>query len=291
VSLLNPAPLQPGARVAIVAPSGPFDRQAFEKGLSIVAERYQPVFTDRLFDRQRYLAGSDSARAHELQTAFDDDDLKAIFVARGGYGAMRLLPSMRLSTPKWLVGFSDVTALHLAVQTHGWCSVHAPVVTQLGTQSTDVSQRLFQALEGHPLPPLVGRKTVIPGFAEGPLMGGNLSVLTRLIGTPFLPSLNGAILLLEDIGERPYRLDRMWTHLKLAGVLHGLRGVVLGDFTGCEESGATYSSADVLENLVGELGLPCASGFTVGHGDINCPIRLGAQVQLDANAQTVSEAR
>ena len=211
-----------------------------------------------------------------------------MFAARGGYGAMRLLPSLRFTTPKLLVGFSDVTALHLAAQKHGWRSVHAPVLTQLGKQPTDVVERLFAVLEGQPVSPLPGTRTVSRGVAEGPLLGGNLSVLTRLIGTPWMPELCGSVLLIEDVGEQPYRLDRMWMHLRLAGLLEGVRGVAFGEFTGCDEKDAGYTSADVLDELASKLGVPCAAGFRIGHGDVNQPVLLGAPVRLDADARTLS---
>lgn len=289
MSFLAPPPLRPGDRVAVVAPAGPFDRPSFEKGLALVAARYQPVFDDRLFATHRYLAGTDDARLAQLQAALDDDSIRAVFAARGGYGAMRLLPRLRFGTPKHLVGFSDVTALHLAAQKQGWRSLHAPVLTQLGKQAPALVDRVFAALEGRALPPLTGERTVTPGVVEGPLLGGNLSVLSRLIGTPYLPDLRGALLLVEDVGERPYRLDRMWTHLRLAGLLDQLAGVVFGEFTGCEEKDTDYSSATVLDEEARTLGVPCAAGFRIGHGDVNEPVVLGARYRLDATAKTLTQ--
>jgi muramoyltetrapeptide carboxypeptidase len=130
--------------------------------------------------------------------------------------------------------------------------------------------------------------TFFGGWAEGPLVGGNLSVLTRLLGTPFMPPLQGSVLLLEDVGERPYRLDRMWTHLQLAGVFQQVRGIALGTFTGCEEKDADYTSTDVLRELAAATGLPCAAGFPIGHGDLNEPLPLGLRVRLDADSRTLT---
>jgi muramoyltetrapeptide carboxypeptidase len=269
-----------------VAPSGPFDRPSFEKGLELLSARYKPVFTERIFASLRYLAGTDVARSAELQGALDDDAIRAVFAARGGYGAMHLLPSLHLSTPKWLVGFSDFTALHCAAQKHGWRTAHAPVLTQLGKQSPEVVERLFTLLEGRAPSALTGLRTVKAGVAEGPLLGGNLSVLTRLIGTRWLPDLRGSVLLLEDVGEKPYRLDRMWTHLQLAGLFDGVRGIAFGEFTGCDET--DYSGADVIAELAARLGIPCASGFRIGHGEVNEAVLLGATARLDADARTLS---
>lgn len=280
--------LRPNDAVAVVAPSGPFERAAFERGLAVIANRYRPVFTPRLFDTWRYLAGTPEARTEEFQRALDDDDIKAIFTARGGYGAMQLLPALRWSTPKPIIGFSDVTALHLAARTHDWRTLHGPVLTQLGTQPADVAARLFDALEGRPLAPLSGTRTVVSGVAEGPLVGGNLSVLTRLLGTPWMPSLAGAVLLIEDVGERPYRVDRMWTHLRLTGALTGVAAIAFGDFTGCEEKGAPYTCADVIDPLARHLGVPCLAGLPIGHGALNQPVPLGARVRLDADARSLT---
>jgi muramoyltetrapeptide carboxypeptidase len=285
VPFVAPPALRPGDSVAIVAPSGPFDRPSFEAGLALVKARYTPHFTDGLFAQQRYFAGDDARRGDELNRAFSDPGIKAVFTARGGYGSMRLLTGLSLGAPKIFVGFSDVTAVHGALQAHGVRSLHGPVLTQLGNQPPGSVERFFNLLES-PLPsgPLLNGRTVVAGVAEGPLVGGNLSVLTRLLGTRFMPPTRGAVLLLEDVGERPYRLDRMWTHLALAGAFDGLAGIVLGDFTGCEERDADYGSADVLQSLARQTGLPCAAGFAIGHGAVNLPVPLGARVRLDASS-------
>ncbi len=285
MSFLTPPPLRQGDRVAVVAPSGPFDRPTFDKGLEVIGRRYQPVFTERVFETHHYLAGTDASRQVELQAALDDELVKAVFAARGGYGSMKLLPSLRLSSPKHLVGFSDFTSLHCAAQQQGWRSLHAPVLTQLGKQPPEVIERLFALLEGLPVAPLIGGRTVRAGIAEGPLLGGNLSVFTRLIGTRWLPDLRGSVLLIEDVGEKPYRLDRMWMHLQLAGLFEGVKGIVFGEFTGCDEK--DYSAAEVLDELALTLGIPCAAGFRIGHGEVNQPVMLGAPVRLDADAKTL----
>jgi muramoyltetrapeptide carboxypeptidase len=285
VPFVAPPALRPGDPVAIVAPSGPFDRENFEAGLALVKGRYTARYTEGLFARDRYLAGDDARRAAELALAFSDPDIKAVFTARGGYGSMRLLRGLSLPSPRIFIGFSDVTAIHGALQAKGIRSLHGPVVTQLGKQPPGAVERLFGLLESATPPPaLQNGRTVVPGIAEGPLVGGNLSVLTRLLGTPFMPPTRGAVLLLEDVGERPYRLDRMWTHLSLAGILDGLAGIVLGDFTGCDERDADYGSADVLVSLAQQTGLPCAAGFAIGHGELNLPVPLGARVRLDATS-------
>ncbi len=292
--MLKPPALRPGDAVAIVAPSGPFDRELFERGLAVL-ERLglRPLVDDRIFARRRYLAGPDDDRLALLQEALDRPDARAVWCARGGYGAARLLPRLRLrgllDRPKLLVGFSDATALHAALGARGLASLHAPVVTQLATQPPEVVDRLGALLfSPAPPPPLSGGVTLAPGRQRGVLLGGNLAVLASLAGTPFFPSLAGAVLLLEDVGERPYRLDRMWTQLRLAGALDRLRGLAVGELTRCEERDADYTALDVLRDLARELGVPAAAGFSVGHGEVNQPLPLGAEVELDAGAGTLA---
>jgi len=290
----QPSPaVHPRDRVAVIAPASAFERASFEVGLALIGARYRAEYNPGIFERHRYLAGDDARRLSELDSALADPGIRAVFCARGGYGATRLLARLAATgppgPPKLLVGFSDITALHLWLQSHGRISVHGPVLTQLGRLPPGTRERLFTLLESSsPTPALSGTLTYVGGVAEGPLLGGNLSVVTRLLGTPFMPTLDGAILLLEDQGERPYRLDRMWTHLQLAGVFDRVRGIVLGSFTGCEERDASYGSAEVLHELALATGLPCAAGFPIGHGEVNEPVPLGVRVRLDADARSLS---
>jgi len=284
-----PPALRPQDRVAVIAPASGFERGAFAAGLALISARYRAEHGIGLFERQRYLAGSDARRLRELHAALADPGIRAVFCARGGYGATRLLARLAAhapeGAPKPLVGFSDITSLHLWLQAHGRISIHGPVITQLPRLASATRARLFELLESaRPAPPLEGTATYVGGTAEGPLLGGNLSVFTRLLGTPFMPPLDGAVLLLEDQGERPYRLDRMWTHLELAGVFARVRGIALGSFTACEEPDASYTSAEVLRELAHSTGLPCAAGFPVGHGDANEAVPLGVRVRLEADA-------
>jgi muramoyltetrapeptide carboxypeptidase len=283
-------PLRPGDAVAVIAPASGFERTAFEAGLAVLARRYRPQYAAGMFTKHRYLAGDDARRFGELMAALADPALKAVFCARGGYGATRLLRRLRAgATPgarKLLVGFSDITGLQLWLAAQGRISLHGPVLTQLGRLSPATHERLFALLESAaPAPALEGTDTYVPGVAEGRLLGGNLSVFSRLLGTAYMPVLDEAVLLLEDQGERPYRLDRMWTHLELAGVFERVRGIVLGTFTQCEEPDAPYRSSDVLRELALATGLPCAAGFPIGHGAHNEPVALGVRVRLDADAR------
>lgn len=288
--------VRPGDTVAVVAPAGPFDKAALDAGVAVISGRYRVLCDEGIYARERYLAGDDSRRFTELTSALTNPDVKAVFCARGGYGAMRLLPRLaswaaETRIPlKPVVGFSDITALHQWLQSNGIASVHAPVLTQLGRVPADSPGRLFSLLESTAVPaePLTGKETYVGGTVEGPLVGGNLSVFTRLLGTPFMPPLDGGILLLEDLSEQPYRLDRMWTHLELAGVFRRIRGIVLGEFIGCEPRDGGFTAHEVLRDLAAATGVPCASGFPVGHGDVNEAVPLGVRVRLEANEARVT---
>ncbi|HEY2748265.1 MAG TPA: LD-carboxypeptidase, partial [Polyangia bacterium] len=275
--MIRPPRLRAGARVAVVAPAGPVPRDAFAAGAAILGARYTLVHDERIFARQGFLAGDDDARAGELCRALADPTIDAIVCARGGYGLMRILDRLDgvafARAPKLVVGFSDVMALHAWAYHAGVASLHAPVITQLGRLPADDAAALFAACESPaPPPPIAGLRTIHRGNgrAEGPLVGGNLEVISRLVGTPWALPLAGAILLLEEIGERPYRIDRQLTQLGLARALDGLAGVVLGDFVGCaEKDGSAPDAEAVLAERLAARGIPVVAGAPIGHGARN----------------------
>jgi muramoyltetrapeptide carboxypeptidase len=279
-----------------VAPSSPFDPAVLERGLEVLSGRLglRPRMRPDLSARRGYLAGDDARRAEEWREAVADPEARAIFCARGGYGAMRILPAVDpaplLARPKALVGFSDVTALHAVLNRAGLATVHGPVVTQLGRAPEDAVRHLEAVLFGAPragpweLPApgagVVGSRTIRPGRASGPILGGTLTILAHLAGTPFAPRLDGAILLLEDVGEKPYRIDRCLTQLRLAGALPGLAGLAVGQLTGCDDAGLL--AADVVREAALALGVPAIEGVPAGHEDANHAVPLGARGTLVA---------
>ena len=218
-------------------------------------------------------------------------------MARGGYGLMRILPFLaaeRLAQqPRVLVGFSDGTALLGFAARAGVTAVHGPVASQLGNLPAADHQALFHLLE-EPQPGVVlaGLESLIPGRAQGRLLGGNLEVFSRLVGTPYLPDLSGAVLFFEDLGERPYRVDRLITYLDLAGVFDQASAVVVGDFSSCVEPEATRADSptvnEVLLERFGRLPIPVALGATVGHGSRNTSVPYGALVELDTRRETLT---
>lgn len=277
-----------GARVRVVAPSSSFDADAFALGIERLRTRYEVSFDERILERRGYFAGDDGRRLAELTSACADPKLDAILAARGGYGATRLLPAFDLAAlrarPKLLVGFSDITALHALWSNAGLVSVHGPMVATLGTLPEALLPRFFAALEGRGPQELSGLAAITHGRASGALRGGNLSVLAALLGTPHFPRLDGAVLFLEDVNERPYRIDRMLTSLRNAGVLAGLAAVALGAFTKAEVGADGVTVEEVLRDRLGDLGVPVLSGVPSGHVDDNLELPFGTQVTVDATA-------
>lgn len=284
--------LERGSRVVVVAPSSPFDVALFEQGLAFLRRRYRVEHRADLVARTGFLAGDDERRLQELQAAIDDPTVDAIIAARGGYGATRLLDRLdrrRLhDRPKLLVGFSDLTALHALWARAGVRSIHGPMVATLGKLGADAVESLCRILEGQVPAPFVSLERVAEGRAQGVLLGGNLTVLTALVGTPFMPSFNNAILFLEDIGERPYRVDRMLTTWRQAGAFAGVVGVVLGSFTDCEPGPDGVRVQDVLQQHLTALNVPVLAGLPAGHIDDNRPLPFGAPVELDATAGSLT---
>jgi muramoyltetrapeptide carboxypeptidase len=291
--MIRPPRVQAGDRIAVVAPAGPVPRDRFAAGAAILRSRYQLVHEERIFERQGYLAGSDEVRAAELQAALADPSVRAVVCARGGYGLTRILDRLDAApfvrAPKPVVGFSDVTALLAWAARAGVVALHAPVVTQLGDLPDEDAAALVALLESHvPPPPLTGLRALAPGAAAGRLLGGNLELVSRLVGTPWALDLRDAVLLIEEVGERPYRIDRQLTQLGSAGALAGLRGAVVGALHRCvEPDGSGPSGEEVIGERLGALGIPVLAGAPVGHGPRNRALPHGARVRVDAAAGTV----
>lgn len=294
----KPARLRRGDRVRLIAPASPFDVDLFGAGKKVLEGLgLVPVVDKGEFSRAGFLAGGDERRASALAAALCEEDTRAVWCIRGGYGTARALsrldvPRLRRH-PKLVVGFSDITSLLAQVaRPGGVVAVHGPVVTQLSKlPPTDV--RWLETLLFDPAAPRrvpLGRtRTLVPGKAEGRLMAGNLSVLASLAGTPFAPDLRGAVLCIEDANEAAYRLDRLLWQIVSAGLTTQVRGVVLGDLIGCKPEGSgRHSARRVLERAIAALGLPAAAGGAFGHGSRNIALPLGVRVRLDAGAGTLT---
>lgn len=285
----------------MIAPSGPLDADAFARGLAVLRDELGLEVRMRpdIHARRGYLAGDDARRAEEWREAAADAEARAVFCARGGYGAMRILdrvdPAPMLDPPRWLVGYSDTTALHAALNRAGLVTVHGPSVQQLSVLPTGAKDHLRALLFGRaaaeparrglpgPGEGVLGTAVIRPGRASGALLGGSLTLLAHLCGTRWLPSLAGAVLFIEDVDEKPYRLDRYLTQLRLAGALDGLRGVCVGQLTRCDDDARPdRAGADVVRELVRDLGVPAIEGVAAGHERMNLALPLGARATLVA---------
>lgn len=285
--MLVPPPLRPGDPLAVVAPSSPFEPTLGWRGLGWLASRYRVRFSRGLFAVHGYLAGDRDRRADELARAICAPDVRAVVVMRGGYGlhqvAHRLDWSILAHHPKWIVGFSDVTVLHVEAAAVGVASLHAPMLASLGRGCERTRQQWIEALE-HPeqTRTWADLATVRPGRGSGPLFGGNLTVLHACAVAGRLRVPPGAVLLLEDVGERPYRIDRMLTTLITGGHFAGVSGVVLGDFAQCDPDADGIRVEPVLRDILSELRVAVACGLPVGHSPRNDPIVLGSHAEIDA---------
>ncbi len=295
-NIIKPPPLFPGDTIGIVAPSSlPQELQHIEEGIACVeALGFNVLKGSHRWTPQGYLAGSDTERVYELNAMFGNPDVKALFTIRGGYGAMRLLPHINYNVvrqnPKLLIGYSDITALHLALYKYaGVTSISGPVLVEWRNEHPDSVQHALHLANGAVFSPLenLNQAPLIPlrpGITEGPLIGGNLAMVTRLLGTPFFPDLTGALLFLEDVGERVYRIDAMLSQLKLAGVFEQVAGIVLGQFTGGIEPPGRRSLSlhAVFEHFFAASTYPVVTGLQYGHIFPRISIPFGSRVRLDA---------
>ncbi len=297
VTLQRPPALAPGARVALVAPAGPL-RGVADTGCAEATVRrlgWEPVVAPHVLERHGYFAGPDAHRVADLAAALADPSIDAIWCLRGGYGVMRLLDALSwralADRPRALIGFSDITALLAAAGTHaGLGAYHGPVARNPLTPFSERSLLAAVHCTGEPCGAWADARTLCGGRAEGRLAGGNLALLAALTGTPYFPDLRGAILVVEDVNEAAYRVDRMLRQLLLSGALAELQGIVVGQFTGCPEQAdddGARSIDDLFRELADTLQVPCAAGAPVGHVDDQWTLPLGAHARFDADAATL----
>jgi muramoyltetrapeptide carboxypeptidase len=287
-AIFLPGRLCPGDTVAVIAPSSPFDREKFQKGIAVLADiGLRPLFPEKIFETNGYLAGSDAHRAQMIHESFSDPDVKGIFCARGGYGALRLLPLMDFGVisaqKKVFIGCSDVSALLNAFFAQcGLVTFHGPMMESLGGASQPTRQALMAALfSGNPIAVTPEHPVSIgSGLSSGIVSGGNLTTLCHLAGTPYQPDFSGHILMLEDVGEQPYRIDRMLTHMRLAGCFEGITGLALGSFKNCGDMDQIYC---IFEDVFAGGAIPILAGFDMGHDEPNLTIPLGLTATLDSD--------
>jgi muramoyltetrapeptide carboxypeptidase len=293
------SPLGEGARVALVAPAGPLklptdlDRAiANAKTLG-----WEPVVGENAAEREAYFAGSDAERLADFNRALRDDAIDGIWCLRGGYGAMRLLEGVDYDAlerrPKPVIGYSDITALHSAIGRRcDLASVHGPTARSKLTPFSLASLRAAVRRDGNPCGDAAAAVTVIGGRARGRLVGGNLALLSALHGTPFQPDYQGAILVLEDVNEAPYRIERMLLQLRLSKDLHRCAAIAFGSFTNTGEKdeglGGTRSLDVVLDEAARAAGVPTIRGIPLGHIDNQWSLPMGLEAELDADQKRIT---
>lgn len=306
--LIKPRPVSYGGLIGVVSPSGPVERGALEAGLArLHAFGYRTLSGEHVLDQRGHLAGDDEARAADFHRIWANPEVEAVICARGGYGAMRILERIDWALirrhPKFFCGFSDVTALHLAMQREAnLVTFHGPMVAAFGEAVVYNAEGLLRAMQEAdalgqihwpaPVDDQPSRPVVVrPGVGEGRLTGGNLSLLVSLLGTHWEPDFAGAILCVEEVDEAPYRIDRMLMQLKLAGKLHGLKGILFGDSPTClnrTDGKASHTLMEVLEDHLGDLGVPVLYGFPFGHTAYRATLPFGVRARLDAAAGSLT---
>lgn len=294
-----PRALRPGDRVVCVSPSGPIPAERASEAVAELASwDLDAVLAPHALVRTGYLAGADSLRAADLVAALTDPLVRGVFCLRGGYGAQRVVDTVpaALGSPRVVVGFSDITAVHLALWRRGrWATCHGAGSDWSGAVHPPGAAGMLRSLVMDAASLVLSRSDSeptaaisVPGRASGVLLGGNLSLLETSIGTADFPDLAGVLLLLEDVGEEPYRVDRMLTHLRRSGALSSLAGVVVGQFTSCDGRDGTQSVVDVVGERVSDLGVPVLGGLPIGHGAGQRPVPLGVPASIDVAAGTLT---
>ena len=318
---MKPRRLRPGDTVAVVAPAGPIPHARLAEGVAVLERLGLDVrLGPHVLDRERYFAGNDRARALDLVSLWARRDIAAVWCARGGFGTARIVdaltPAFLRKHPKMFLGFSDITTLHAACARAGLVSFHAPMVawdlahgaakkarTRAEARKTSMTGKVPKSGgfdeaslkatlfgDGRQVITSKGVETLVRGRATGRLVGGCLTLLVATLGTPEEVDTDGALLVLEDEMEAPYRIDRMLTQLRRAGKLARVKGIVLGDFPECEpDPGSNYALVDVLKDHLGKLGVPVAWRFPIGHTlQPNATLPLLTRATLDANKGTLT---
>ncbi|MBF0243367.1 MAG: LD-carboxypeptidase [Desulfamplus sp.] len=305
----SPKELNQGDTIGVCAPSGAFERAVFKRGIKVLESiGFKVYIPDEIYQKKRYMAGSESVRADVLNTLFQNSEVDAIICVRGGFGALKILELLDYEAisknPKLFIGFSDITALLMAICERAMFEViHGPVLTTLVNANQNTLKSFYRQLTMpysdmdlnlHNIIFSFDSQSILKeGVAKGRLTGGNLTTLCHLTGTPFEPNFDGSILFIEDTGEVPYKIDRMLTQMRLAGMFKGVKGVILGSFSFGYyiNSHKMVQMQKFFEDIILETfdidGVPIISGFEAGHGKTNLSLRFGKMVEIDSDQKLI----
>ncbi len=296
----KPHALRPGDTLAVVSPSSPIEADKLERGLELLrAQGFKTKLYPHVLDRNGYLAGTDEDRASDLMAAFLDPEVQAVYCSRGGYGCARLLPfidfDQMVESRKMLIGFSDITTLHIGIQRRGGVSLQAPMALTLAFDRVPwVHESFFRLIQGDAEVPTDAThgECVVSGSAEGETVGGCMCLICDSIGTPEEIITKGKILFIEDVDENPHRIDAMFTHMLNAGKLQECAGIVLGEMTRTDEKSDPSIGAQPWREIVSErlikAGVPSILNYPFGHMSTMLSIPMGIKAQLNADTGTVT---
>ena len=289
--------LHPGDTIAIVAPAGRIEKNVLVPALQVLKDWGLKVITgDFVYEQAGYFAGTDANRLQDFQGALDNSAVKAILCARGGYGTSRIMDKLDFSlfqkSPKWIIGFSDITALHQKVNQLGIPSVHGPMAVHVGREDylnpvEKLKELLFKGKISYEIP---SHPLNIPGRVSGLLTGGNLTMIIQSLGTPDEINTSGKVLLIEDIGEDIYKIDRMLLHLRHAGKLNKIKGLLAGHFTDVKDTNPSFGMNvhEVIRSHIQDKAIPVVFDFPAGHESENYPVMLGNDCLVEVTNERVS---
>jgi muramoyltetrapeptide carboxypeptidase len=276
-------PLQNGCKIGIAASSSSFKREEFDKAINFIRmSGYEPVYSDAVFNKQGFMAGTPEERAKDLVALINNDDIKAIFFARGGYGSVQILPLIskkdlrKKLNGKIIMGYSDVTSLYC----HLWNKYKIPLLYGPNIISRHFNSKIFEYLSS-PSELKINIEVLRPGKAAitAPFFGGCLSVLASMAGTSYLKPLKGHILFIEDTNEPPYKLDRMLTQLLMSGTISGVKAIAVGSMENCDTP--PYTWRDAVLRIADQMNVPVITGINAGHGLFDYPLPMGIKAKID----------
>ncbi len=292
VGVIYPPELKPGDKIAILSPAGPVDRDIVERAAAVIDSLgYEAVIYPHTFGKNGHFSGTHDERYADMKAAFTDPEIRAILCSRGGYGVVHNLDSLAKlplkDDPKWVIGFSDISALHALMASNNIASIHASMAKHIALGADDIDNAaLFKALQGDfPTYNFTSHKYNKFGKAEGRLMGGNLAVIADLINTPFDVIQPGTILFIEDVSEPIYKTERIIYQLKLSGILEKLNGLIIGQFTEYKPDSVHQTVEEMINDIVKDYDFPIAYNVAIGHVDHNVPVVVSSYATLEVSEQ------